>query len=235
MGITGLNLGETSAAISKVAEAYKDIHDALISDSKTSFVEPMSSLWGSPEAVNFFTAYASTIASLSDSVNNTFNSVVVSMNSAANNLASIGGATWDNPLVEGQVVKKNELDTTSIKSDLNGVVGVDGDAASTLADSAMTSIETKIVAGLEKACNAVNTSGFVGAAMQDHLVTSLKNIKNHVEMTFDDLKSKVKKAITDTEEAYKTTSSNIESAFSGSGSSSGASDGGKFTNKPELM
>lgn len=215
MALTGINIEEAKASINNVVSSYGDIETALISTSVSNLVAPMSSLWGSPEAVDFFEKYQTSIDSLMSSIGTTFESVVNSMNSAASSLASIGGETWGNVPIS---IAHDKVDVSAIKKDLNGVVGVDVIIASSTANAAMSTIKIQISRALTEACNAVNASGFVGGGMQESLVSSLKSIETNVEDAFDQLSKDIKEAIAATEETYNQTASNVESAFGGSGS-----------------
>ena len=223
MAITGVNPDEVRAAIVLVKSAYGDILKALVTDSQNSFINPMSSLWGSPDAVDFFKNYGDVISSLKSSVITTFTSVIESMNSAGKNMTSLGGSTWAD--VVNDVDTSAVLDISVIKDNLDGVIGVDVTSASSTADSAMSTIESKINQELSLACRAVNTSGFVGDDMQENLVSSLNKIQDAVSSAFSTLKTSIKAAIENTETAYKTTSGNISNAFSGSNSGGGPSKG----------
>ena len=211
MALTGYDPSTVSTAIDNVNSSYTAILTALVDTNKSSFVDPMSAIWGSPQAKKFFTDYKNVITSMCTEVTNVFKSVVESMSSAASSLASIAGASWG--AKELSAVTK-ELDVSCIKEDIGGVIGIDQQQATSIA-SQLDTILQAVRTALQEARTAVSNSGFVGGEMQSSLLSSLIKIDTNISNSFTEVKSQVVQAIQETVDTYTTTSTNVSSAFGG--------------------
>ena len=212
MSQTGYNPSIVTGAIMKINSAYSLILTDLVSVNHSSFVAPMAYKWGSPQAVDFFSKYKTTIEGLKNEIVKVFTSVVESMNSAATSLATIAGAEWGVIEPSGS---NFELDVSCIKDKLpDGTIGIDQEAALGLL-SQLDNISSKITGELSNAVSAVGNSGFIGGGMQESLCSSLNKIKGSVETAFSQMKSQVVTAINDTASTYTSTSTNISGAFGG--------------------
>lgn len=212
MALTGLNPEQATSAITEINNAHGDIIVALINSNYNSFVSPMSAVWGSPQAVEFFKKYQTTIRNMQMQIQKTFSSVINAMNSAASNLSAIAGATWASTPLQWHT--QEPIDVSCIKESINGVVGIDQAQATTIA-AQLSTVLSGIQAGLARAVTAVRSSGFVGEGMQESLVSSLTAIESSISDTFDTLITDVNTAMQNTVDTYTTTSTNINSAFAG--------------------
>lgn len=212
MAITGYNPNTVTIAISNIKSSYSSVISALITKSLTSFVSPMGACWGSPQAVAFFTSYKTAVEAMSNDVTKVYQSIVDSMNSAANNLAKIAGSSW---ATIGLETSSKELIISAIKQNLSdGTIGIDVTQARTVAGQ-LDGVLASIKDGLDKATSAVKNSGFVGGEMQSSLVSSLTKIEANISNQFSDLKNQVNTAIQDTVDTYTATSTNVSNAFGG--------------------
>lgn len=209
MAITGFNPSNVSSAIDSVSSAYANIMTALTEKNEKSFVIPMSYVWGSPQAKKFFSDYQNAITSMCSEVTTVFRSVVDAMSSAASALATIAGASWGTK--ELSAVTRT-LDTSSIKEEINGVVGIDQTQAISVAGQ-LDSILQAVSEGLQEAKSAVNNSGFVGGEMQSSLISSLGKIESNISDSFSSLKQQAHDAIQETADTYTTTATNVSSSF----------------------
>lgn len=212
MAITGYNPDTVSSAIGNVKGSYTSVMDALLDRNNSIFVEAMGPCWGSPQAVTFFTTYKTSIETMRNDITKVYQSIVESMNSAANSLAVIAGSTWGTITLEPS---SKELSISSIKQNLaDGTIGIDVGQANAIAGR-LDVVLSAVKDGLAQATSAVKNSGFVGGEMQSSLVSSLSKIEANISNQFSSLKDQVRTAIQDTVDTYTTTSTNVSSAFGG--------------------
>lgn len=212
MAVTGYNPDTVGSAIGSIKASYASVMSALFSKNIASFVNPMGACWGSPQAVTFFTTYKTAIEAMRDDVTKVYQSIVESMNSAANSLARIAGSSWATITLESN---SSELSISPIHQNLpDGTIGIDVTQAKTVAGQ-LDQVLTSVKDGLDIAASAVKNSGFVGGEMQSSLVSSLVKIKDNISEQFSSLKNQVNTAIQDTVDTYTTTSTNVSSAFGG--------------------
>ncbi len=211
MAKTGFNSSKVSNAIANVSSAYVNIMNALIEKNETSFVIPMSYIWGSSQAKKFFLEYQSVITSMSSEVTTIFKSIVDAMSSAAGILATIAGTSWETK--ELSAVKRI-LDISSIKEEINGVIGIDQTQAVSVADQ-LDSILQAVSEGLQEAKTAVDNSGFIGGEIPSRLVSSLGKIEANISNSFSSLKQQAHDTIQGIANTYTTTSANVSSSFGG--------------------
>lgn len=212
MAITGYNPDTVGSAIGSVKASYASIMGALFTKNITSFVNPMGACWGSPQAVTFFTSYKNAIEAMRDDITKVYQSIVDSMNGAANSLAKIAGSSWATITLESS---SKMLLISTIKQNLaDGTIGIDVTQAKTVANQ-LDQVLTAVKNGLDKATSAVKNSGFVGGEMQSSLVSSLSKIETNISNQFSALKDQVNTAIQDTVDTYTATSTSVSSAFGG--------------------
>ena len=105
---TGYNQGIVHESIGKVKNAYEELINAIGNQMQNDFVGGMSDKWACPDAQNFF--------------NTSFDTVVLSMNSAGSAWAATVGGTYDT--VTFSTINK-EMETSSILENINGIQGID--------------------------------------------------------------------------------------------------------------
>lgn len=212
MAVTGYNPDTVSSAIGSIKASYASIMGAMFATNLIHFVNPMAACWGSPQAVSFFTTYKTAIEDMRDDITKVYQSIIDSMNGAANSLAKIAGSSWATITLESS---SKQLPIDFVKENLaDGTIGIDVTQAKTVAgklDQVLTSIKN----GLDKATSAVKNSGFVGGEMQSSLVSSLSKIETNISNQFSSLKDQVNTAIQDTVDTYTATSTSVSSAFGG--------------------
>lgn len=212
MAITGYNPDTVGYAIGSIRDSYLSIMGALFTKNTTSFVNPMGACWGSPQAVTFFTTYKTAIEAMRDDITKVYQSIIDSMNGAANSLAKIAGSSWTTITLESS---SKQLLISTIKQNLaDGTIGIDVTQAKTVANQ-LDQVLTAVKNGLDKATSAVRNSGFVGGEMQSSLVSSLSKIERNISNQFSSLKDQVNTAIQDTVDTYTATSTSVSSAFGG--------------------
>ena len=163
MAMTGFDPALVSGSITKVKDAYNDLVAALGTEMQSNFIDSMANYWACPDAQTFFAQnFKPAIDGLLSNSHKIFESVVTSMNSAAQGWARQTGATWAGTSFGGAL---KTVDVSNIKENINGVRGVDEDQANSTAGR-LTTIASNAEAALTRAELAVQNCGFVGRNME---------------------------------------------------------------------
>ena len=211
MAMTGFDPTLVRSSISKVESAYEELIRALANDMQSSFVDTMAEYWACNQAQTFFTgAFKPAADELLSSSYRIFQSVVTSMNSAAQSWAQQTDSEWSPVSFNGEL---KTIAVDNIKENINGVRGVD-EANATNTAGRLQTIASNASSALESAKSAVQNCGFIGRNQEEQLVTALNTIRNNVNSATSDLTDATKKDITDTVAAYGDLASKVESAFS---------------------
>lgn len=211
MALTGFDPDLVSSSISNVQSAYNDLIQAIGTEMQTRFVNGMEDKWACNEAQKFFQNFKGVMDPIITESNNTFQSVVDSMNSAASNWASQTGTSWGGK--QFSRIEK-QMDVSGIKENLNGVRGVDIGAAPGVAQQ-LPSIANSAINALSQAQQAVQNCGFVGGNQEASLIASLGKIKSGIESAVNEITDACSNAINVTAEKYGTLETNVSNAFSG--------------------
>ena len=172
----------------------------------------MSDKWACNNAKKFFSdTFKPAIDSLIEDVNKIYDSVITSMNSAAQKWAETTKTSWSK--VSFETIAKT-MDVSSIQENINGVRGIDVQQAQNVANK-LTNVKEKTNDALSKARNAVNNCGFVGDNMASSLQESLTTIKQNVSSTMEKMMEETKKAIEQTVTDYSDTAGQVSRAFRG--------------------
>lgn len=210
MAMTGFDPELVKGSMSKVEDAYDKLMTALETKVQSEFVNPMAENWACNQAQTFFTNnFKPSIDSLLSSSFSTFQSVIMSMNSAASNWAKNTGTTWGAHTFRGT---KKTIDVSGIKENINGVRGVNETEANNTA-AKLPVIAREAEAALTSAQQAVNGCGFVGRGMEETLVNSLQIIKTKISTSTDELSEAIKKVINTTVDNYGSLAEQVEEAF----------------------
>lgn len=212
MALTGFDPELVTASINKVQNAYNELLAAIGTDMQNQFVNGMQDKWACNDAQTFFNSFKATIDSLITNSNNTFESVVNSMNSAAKAWAEQTGTTWS-----GKQFSRNDLkmDITGIKENIGGVRGVDLQA--TEISGKLPTIAEAAGRALDNSKAAVSNCGFIGGTSETDLINSLERIKTSINEAVTQISNDCQKAIENTTKNYSTLEVNVSAAFSGSG------------------
>lgn len=210
MSLIGFDPDLVVKSIDNVQSAYKELIKAIATDMQGQFVNGMENMWACKEAISFFQTFKSTIDSFITDSNNTFQSVVESMNSAASGWAQQTGTSWSAKQFDR--IDKN-IDISCIKENIGGVRGVDPDAPDVAAK--LTGIASSAVNALTNARSAVQNCGFIGGTSASSLISSLDKIKNSIESAVEQISSDCQQAIEITAQNYGTFEGNVSDAFAG--------------------
>lgn len=210
MALTGFDPDLVSTSIDKVISAYEELMKALGDDMQTQFVNGMQDKWACNDAQTFFQNFKEADEELITKSNNTFESVVNSMNSAAQAWAESTGSNWG-----GKSFTRNDkkIDITGIQENIGGVRGVDPEA--TTVSAKLPTIATSAESALTNAQSAVSNCGFVGGNQEAELINSLGEIKNAISKTSSEISEACKKAIDETAQKYQDLGVKVSDAFAG--------------------
>ena len=209
-GMTGFNESQVSSSINNVKSAYTNLVTALYTEMQSKFVDEMSTKWCAPNAQKFFNeAFKPAIDELLTNSDNTFRSVVESMDSAGTMWASQTGGTHSNI---GFDSNSKRIETSGIRDNINGIQGIDRALAPETSGN-LTSIHSNATSALESAVNAVQTCGFLGGDQASALLSSLNTIKSSIDNATAQLTQQTKTAIQDTVDQYGDTAGKISQAF----------------------
>ena len=210
MAMTGFDPSIVNSSIGSVKTAYQDLITALGDEMQNQFVAGMADKWACNQAQHFFTnAFKPAIDSLISSSNVTFESVVNSMNSAGNAWAQQTESSYSPQSFS--MINKN-IDASVIRENVNGIRGIDLDAANAVA-AKLPAIAESAKSALTQAQNAVQNSGFIGGSQQANLVNSLGTIKSKIDAATEEITSETKNAIDATVANYSNTEGKISEAF----------------------
>lgn len=210
MAMTGFNPEIVNQAIGNVKKAYEELIGVLGDRMQTEFVGGMQDKWACNQAQKFFTnAFKPAIDNVIQSSNSTFESVVSSMNSAAQAWASETESSYS-PQSFSPLTKT--IDASVIMENIGGVRGIDKDSASTVA-AKLPSLAQEANSALSSAQAAVQNSGFIGGSQQANLVNSLGEIKTKIDEVVNNITNETKTAVEQTIEAYGDTEGRVSQAF----------------------
>ena len=213
--LTGFNPADVATSINSVKSAYENLIRALGDDMQTKFVGGMADKWACADAQNFFNqAFKPAIDKLISSANTVFESVVSSMNSAANRWAADTCSTYSS--ISFSPINKT-VDVSGILENINGVRGIDLENTNeSLGQLPIICEQAK--SALDAAKNAVQNCGFLDASSSQaaNLSNSLETIKNNIDSAVQEISNESKNAINKTLEVYGNTKGAVSEAFSGS-------------------
>ena len=213
MALTGFNPDEVTSSLNSVKNAYEELIKALGDDMQREFVGGMADKWACKQAQEFFsTAFKPAIDSLITSSNKIFESVVESMNTAAQGWAADTGYQYAKVAFS---VQNKTIDVGNIQENIGGVRGIDLQSASTVAGK-LSTIASSANQALSKAQSAVQNCGFIGGNQAPNLIASLGTIKTKISQAAEELTNQTKEAINQTVQAYTDTEGKVSQAFSAS-------------------
>lgn len=212
MAMTGFNPDVVITSINGVKSAYEKLIAALGDEMQNQFVGGMANVWACNEAIGFFRdSFKPTIDQLITDSNTIFNSVVSSMNSAAQNWAAQTKSEWSGITLSTIDTK---MDISGISENLNGVRGIDVTEARTVS-AKLPTIAGNAKTALDQAKSAVDDCGFIGGGQAAALIGSLEKIKNNINSATETITQATSNAIKTTVDTYGTIETNVSSAFSG--------------------
>ena len=214
--LTGFNPDVVYASISRVKAAYENLIRALGDDMQNQFIGGMADKWACNDAQGFFNdAFKPTIDSLISSSNSTFESVVASMNSAAQRWAADTESSYSS--VGFSPINK-QMDTSVILENIAGVRGIDLENTDSIVAKLPVVAESAKNALIE-ARQAVTECGFLdyASSQAQNLANSLDSIKNSIDSAVQQITSDSRNAINNTLSQYGNTKGAVAEAFAGSG------------------
>ena len=96
MALTGFDPDAVLRTLDKIQESYDELVFSLSDELQNKFINEISDKWACTEAQNFFQKFKISIDELIVNVNQTFESIVISMNDAARTWSSQTGIIWNN-------------------------------------------------------------------------------------------------------------------------------------------
>ena len=223
MGLVGFNPDLVVNSINNVQNAYNELIQAIGTDMQSQFVNGMQDKWASNNAQKFFGDVKNAVDALINESNNIFESIVDSMNSAANEWAKETGSAWS--IKQFSRIEK-KLDISGIQENINGVRGADPEVASIAAK--LPNICNSAVSALSNAQSAVQNCGFVGGNQESQIIGSLKLIRNHLEESFNEISSACQMAIEHEVNNINDLNSKVSDAFGGGGNTHTNAAANKF-------
>lgn len=210
MAMIGFDPDVVNQSIGSVKSAYNSLMDALCTRMQSDFIGGMQDKWCCKQAQDFFNnAFKPSVDQLINSSNQTFESVVSSMNSAAQAWASQTDSSYSPQSFE-QTSKL--MDTSGILENIGGVRGIDRDNANAVANK-LTSIASDAKSALTNAQNAVQNCGFIGGSQASNLISSLGTIKSNIDSATTQITTETENAINQTVESYGDTEGRVSQAF----------------------
>ncbi len=214
MALTGFDPSIVNQSIQAVNSAYEQLMYTLCDVMQSQFVGGMSDKWACTSSVNFFNnSFKPAIDQLLKSSNSVFESVVASMNSAAQAWAQQTDSSYS-PTSFSAITKT--IDVSSIQENIGGVRGIDLSAANEVA-SKLPTIASSARDALTSAQQAVQNCGFVGGDMANNLISSLGIIKDKINTATEDLTNQTKNAVENTVGQYGDLGGKVAQAFSTQG------------------
>ncbi len=214
MALTGFNPDVVYASINKVKAGYEHLLRVIGDRMQNEFIGGMSDKWACNQAQGFFNeGFKPTIDNLIASSNTTFESVVASMNSAAQRWASDTESAYS-PVTFSPIEKK--MDTSIILENISGVRGIDLETTDQVV-SKLPVIADDAKSALTEARQAVSECGFLDSYgfQADNLANSLESIKNNIDNIVQNITNDSKTAINNTLEQYGNTKGAVAEAFAG--------------------
>ena len=213
MALTGFNPQQVSNSINGVITAYNKLMNEIGSNMQTKFVNGMQDKWACSQAQTFFTQdFKPVVDSLILGADETFESVVDSMNSAAQSWAQSTNYTqYNNVVFERRNIK---MSVDCIQENINSVRGIDLVDAKTVANE-LPKISSAAKEALSDAVTAVSNCGFIGGDQQSYLTSSLNTIKTNIDRATETITTQVKTAIENTVSTYSDVEGKVSQAFNG--------------------
>lgn len=212
MALTGFDPQLVSSSINKVVNSYNDLIEQIGSKMQSDFVNGMADKWACKQAQTFFqSSFKPTVDQLIKGANQTFQSVVDAMNSAANAWAGKTGSSYSPVLF---TVRNVAMNVDNIMENIGGVRGIDFQLSGSVS-AKLPVINSEAKAALQNAKNAVQQCGFIGGEQAPNLINSLEKIKQNIDSAFTTITDQTKKAIDDTLTAYSDVEGKISQAFQG--------------------
>ena len=211
MALTGFDPSIVSTSINSVKTAYSDLIRALQNDTQTKFVGGMKDNWACNEAQKFFReSFKPSIDELIKGSDDVFESVVNSMNSAAQAWAERTESSYSNvPFTRSN----GKVNIDAIQENINGVRGVDEANANQIANTTLQQVAQAASSALQQAKSAVQNCGFIGGAQASNLSNSLETIRTRINEATNELSTQTKSAISSTVTAYGDIRGKVENAF----------------------
>ena len=204
-------------AINNINEAYNNYAKTIGSTLNTKFIGLCAQNWFSNNAKSFFdSSVTPAVNELKSQVDNVFESVASSMNSAGNMWASQTGNSFSQVAFDqsAEAVDTSEIQTAGP----GGFVGIMPNTESE-AQSALNSIMQEVETYLENAAQAVSSSdvsGFSGGGGQaEALASALNTIKSNIQSTTQELSDQLYNYLSQEETASEEVAAKITQAFSG--------------------
>lgn len=212
MAMTGFNPEAARMSINGIINSYKELRVAMCNDMQTKFVGGMSDKWSCNQAISFFNSFKEADNSLLTSINTIFESVVNSMNSAAQRWAANTNSSWTNVAFS---LETSTISVDSIVENIGGIRGIDIENTPAVV-AILDVVHSSANQALQNAIRAVENCGFLDASsnQQANLTASLNTISSNINRAVEQFKSDVSKAINETISAYGDTKGAISNAFS---------------------
>lgn len=212
--LTGFDPDVVYSSINKVKTAYDHLLTAIGENMQNQFIGGMSDKWACNQAQSFFNnIFKPSIDQIIQSSNTTFESVVNSMNSAANRWASNTESSYSP--VSFSTINKT-MDTSIILENIAGVRGIDLENTDSVT-AKLPEIAEDAKSALTEARQAVTSCGFLdyGSVQADSLANSLDQIKNNIDTVVQNITSESRNAINNTVTEYGNTKGAVAEAFAG--------------------
>ncbi len=216
-GATGMNPVKITASMDRIEAAYSNLMDALSTGTQTQFVDKMSQCWACKQAQDFFNeSFKPAIDELLKGCRETFESVIDSMNSAAESWGNTVQYSWARRSFSG-ADGSNQVDVSCIQEN----IGDDRGAVESEVENALTSfnsIAENAGQALDEAINAVHECGFLDPSgnQEASLVEALTGVKNNILDSAQKLTDETKQAVKSTVETYGSLATNVSSTWSAS-------------------
>lgn len=212
MAWTGFDPDVVSSSINAVITAYNDLYAAMGTEMQNSFVNGMANVWACNAAQAYFNqSFAPRIDGIIRGSNETFVSIVDSMNSAARAWAEVTDSSYSDISF---TPNDKYMDVSCILENVAGVRGIDADAAQGIL-AKLPIIANNALNALTSASSAVDNCGFIGGDQAASLKASLENIKGAINSAVEDLTNDAKRYIDETVNAYGDLGNRIAQAFAG--------------------
>lgn len=212
MALTGFDPQLVSSSINKVVNSYNDLIEQIGVKMQSDFVNGMADKWACNQAQDFFqNLFKPTVDQLIKGANQTFESVVDSMNSAASEWAKSTDSTYSPVAFTARQITMN---VDNIMENISGVRGIDLQLSDSVS-AQLPKINTDAKTALQNAKTAVQGCGFVGGSQEEHLINSLEKIRQNIDNAFTNITDQTKKAIDNTLTTYSDVEGKVSQAFQG--------------------
>ena len=193
VSFTGFNPDDVVQSIKKMNSTYIELCN-LYNKSFKLFLDEISRLWACQEAQSYFNLEFKNVAdNLKETIELQFSKIINLMNSSAQKWAEASHENFTQVLFPGQLMK--EIDTTVIKSKIDGNIGLSIDLAIQSVKKFQTNINTQFNSVLNK-CILIS-SGFLGGNQQEAINNKVsiiqKEITRNISNVIQDLNNKIEK------------------------------------------